>query len=262
MVRNESDVAYAGGGCGYGGFGEGGILGLIALLALFRGNLFGGNHDCARENCCAMENQLANIRADIGDQKYDTVSSIMQQTNTLMLEMCNGKFANAQAVWGLCDKLQCELFGIQKDILLSAKDTDKTIMATSNDTQKAILVQGFENRLSNCEQTNTLSRQIADCCCETQKAIERTAFATQLRDLECCCKTEKQFEEIKCLIKDTAKDSELANLRRESDRNFWTKEIERSTGAAVNATLQSWGANKSFFGHNYPQPPYFYATPV
>jgi hypothetical protein len=260
MLRNETDVV--GGGYGGGGFGEGGILGLIALLALFRGNLFGGNHEGAQANIAEIENQLANVRADIGDVKYDGVVNTLNQTNALMSELCNGKFENAKAVWEQTSRLQGELFGIQKDILVSNNETNVNILRGNNETNLNIVRMGFENQLNNERQTNVLQRQIGDCCCETNRNIERTAFATQYRDLENKNSTDRQLEEIKCLVKDTAKEQELFALRRESERNFIAGEIRRSTAANVNATIDSWWAAKTFNGATYPQPPYFYGVAV
>jgi len=244
LTHNEYGGAQGGypvmaGGGGFLG-GEGGILGLIALLALFRGNLFGGNYDGARNNVGEIENQLANVRADLGDVKYNSARDILSQTNAILIEMCNGKFQNAEQVWNLGAKLGAEIGGVEK----------------------SVLIQGFQNQLANCEQTHTLSKQIADCCCETNLNMTRLNYEAMLREKDCCCETQKQFEEVKALIKNTALETELFNLRKESDRGFIRDEIRRSTAAGVNATFDSWWAAKTFNGATYPQPPFFYSQPA
>jgi hypothetical protein len=235
MVEEKNEIL----GGGYGG--GSGILGLIALLSLFRGNLWGGNHEGASVNLAEIENQVANIRADIGDVKYDSVVNVLNQTNTLMSELCNGKFENAKAVWEQTSRLQGELFGIQKDILRGQGETNLNIVR-----------QGFENQLSNERQTNILGRQIGDGFCCTSREIERSAFATQLRDLEYQNCNNRQFDDLKRLIVDTAKDQELAALRKENDAVRLRNEINRS----INATVGSWAAAATFNGVTYPAPPF------
>ena len=248
--RNESIGGYPA-MYGGGGFGEGGILGLIALLALFRGNLFGGNHEAAGANINEIQNQLGNIRADLGDVKYNEAKDLLTQTNSLMQAYMNGQYQNAQAIWATTSKLQeccCA--------------TQNLVQSTSNGLEKSILIQGFQNQLANCEQTNALQKQISDCCCETNNNMLRLNYETMLREKDCCCETQKQFAEIKCLIKDTAKDAELSALRKDADRSWFRDEINRSTAASVNATFNSWWAAKVFNGATYPQPPYFYSQPA
>ena len=241
-------VAMGGGGFG---FGESGILGLIALLALFRGNLFGGNHEGANSNIAEIQNQLGNIRADIGDVKYGEAKDLLSQTNALMMQYQNGQFQNAQAIWATTSKLQeccCA--------------TQNLVQSTSNGLEKSILIQGFQNQLANAAQTTQLQKAIDDCCCNTNNNMLRLNYETMLREKDCCCETQKQFAEVKALIKNTALETELFSLRRDSERSFIKDEINRSTGAAVNATIGHWWADRSFNGNSYASPPYFYSQPA
>ena len=254
MVSERNDVInHSGGYGGYsGGWGGDGILGLIALLSLFRGNFNGGDYGGAAVNLAAIEGQLANVRADIGDVKYDTVSSILAQTNALMAELCNGRMENITAIMGQTNQLQTELFGIQGAISGVKFDLSTQMSAYANETNTNILRMGYENQLANCQQTNILSSQLASCCCETKGLIQSTAFETQLRDLQYKGDTDKQLAEIKCLIKDTAKDQELARLGRLENQMYIANQINRG----INATVGHWSADAQFNGVTYPQPPF------
>lgn len=245
---------------GRGGFGgEGGILGIIALLALFRGNVFGGDTAAAGVNLSEIQNQLANIRSDIGDVKYDQVSTTLNQTIGLLGEINNGRMENITGLLTQTNMLQASISEIGKGIADStfalSRQMDANAAAAAAcccETNLNITRQGSENQIATLNQTNQLSRQIADCCCETNLNIERTAFATQLRDLETKCDTDRQLGEIKCLIADTAKDTELAALRRASERGFISAEINK----AINTTVGHWAADRAFNGPNYPNPPF------
>lgn len=278
-TRNESIGGfYPGAVGGYGGgYGHDGILGIIALLALFRGNLFGGNHEGAGANLAEIQNQLSNIRADIGDVKYDNLSGTLQQTIGLLGEINAGRLENMSALLSQTNVLQGGLFGLQKDILVSANKTDMAIAqstfglsrqldanaaaaaACCCETNLNLTKLGYENIIANLNQTNQLQRQMdanaaaaAACCCETNLNIERTAFATQLRDLENKCDTDRQLAEIKCLIKDTAKDQELARLTRAEEQAFIANQINKS----ISTTVGSWSAAAQFNGVTYPSPPF------
>lgn len=252
--RNESIGAYPMYGGYGGGFGEGGILGLIALLSLFRGNLFGGNHDAAGANFAEMQNQLANVRADLGDVKYNEAKDLLTQTNSLMMSYMNGQFQNAQAIWDTTSRLQeccCA--------------TNQNIAQTKYDLEKSILIQGFQNQLGNCEQTNTLQKQISDCCCETNLNMTKMNYEAMLRDQACCCETQKQFQELKCgqrdimsYIDNKFKEEELHRLRTAEERRFTDDAVKRGTISAVNATIGSWEAAAQFNGLTYPRPSYPY----
>lgn len=248
----EQRIETAGGGYGYGGYGGDGILGMITLLSLFRNNFYGGDYGAAGTNLAAIEGQLANVRADIGDVKYDTVSSILSQTNALMSDMCAGRLENVSAIMSQTNQLQGELFSLQNTVNNVKSDLSAQMCAGFNGLNQNILSQGYENRIAGLQNTNALSRQMSDCCCETNMNIERTAAATQLRDLEYKCDTDKQLAEIKCLIKDTAKDQEIERLKRAELQGY----IASQTNRAMNATVGHWSADAQFNGVTYPQPPY------
>lgn len=228
-ARNESIGGFPFGGY-HDGFGGGGILGLIALLSIFRGNLFGGNYHGARENLCELSEQFGNIRADIGQSKYDTVNSIMQQTSTLLSSLAEGRIENLSAILSQTNQLQSALSDVDRDVLKGQYKLKAAIdnngfenykgqmsimqQMAANAAEQAecccetnlnITRMGYENQIGNLKQTSqlltanaALANKISDCCCETNQNIERTAFATQLRDLENKCSTDAKLKELEC----------------------------------------------------------------
>lgn len=270
-LRNESVGYPMGGFGGYGGCGFGGGFGieLLAILALFRNNFNNGDFGGAQANLGFIENALGNIRADIGDVKYDTVSSILQSTNALMVELCNGKLENIEAIMNQTNALQGAIHGIEREMCagfnhLGAQisetkyDLGRQISDGTNFTNMNILKQGYENQLANCQQTNILSRQAADCCCDLKGLVSGTAFQTQLRDLENQNCTNQQLAEIKCLIKETAKDQEIERLRRAEQQGFIANQVNRG----ITATIGHWTADAQFNGVTYPQPSFPWTSTI
>lgn len=244
---------------GGGGFGGNGILGMIALLAVLRGNLFGGNVEGAGSNLAEMQNQLGSIRAEIGDAKFNQVSTTLNQTIGLLSDINNGRMENMSGLLTQSAMLQQSINDIGNGICSSTFALTRQIDQSTASTNAAIgavnanvISQGFEGQIATLNQTNQLQRQIAECCCELNLNMERSAFATQLRDLENKCDTDKQLGEIKCLITNTAKETELNALRAASERQFISSEINK----AINTSVGHWAADRSFFGATYPNPPY------
>jgi len=261
--RNESDVAIAGGG-GFGGYGGcGGGWGGIAPIGLF--GVFGGfgnrgfGHDGfdghrgrGMDECCC------DIRSDIGETKFKVAEIGLQNANALQKEICN---VNMQAKDNTF-QLEKELFGLQKDLANCCCETQKTVLAGNNQLEKSILIQGFQNQLANCQQTNDLQKSIADCCCQTNLNIERTAHATQIRDLEQHCEINKELESLKggqkdiiAFIANQGKENKIAALEkelREAERRLDRCDDQRIAGRTNCLVTQLGDANRAFFGQNFP----------
>jgi hypothetical protein len=302
------------GGGGGGGWAAG-ILGLIALLSLFRNNFGQGNFDAANGNLNELQNQLGNVRADIGQARFDTVQSSLNQMSTLLSAISSGRLENIQALLSQTNQLSGMLNGVSRDVLTSegnltgqisqnrfdtlsgqfglSRQLDANAAAAAKcccDTQNMIQSVGYQGQIAALNTQNQLSNQIAQCCCDNKLAVQSmgyqnqlnnqqqttdmqmafantnyrisdTANLTQYRDLENRAHTDRQLAEIKCLITDTAKQQEIDRLRHENERNFLVREFERSTNAAVGATVSSWGAARGFFGPAYSQPPYPFSQP-
>ena len=221
--RNESIGGYGGGfpfmGGGCGGYGNG--WGGIAPIGLFGVLPFGDGFGRGRRDgenggmgCCC------DVRADIGETKF---------------KVAEAGFNNAMQGKDNTFQIEKELFGLQSNLANCCCEGQKTTLAVGNGLEKSILAMGYQNQLANCEQTNVLTRQIADCCCNTNLAIERMGHEIQLRDAACCCELQKQHDAILCAIKDAAKDEELSRLRDERNRCFIVDELRRFTATAATA---------------------------
>lgn len=300
-VRNESIGGYVpfGGGYGYGGypggygcgFGGGGILGLIALLSLFRGHLGHGDYKGA-DNCLHdICSQLGSIRADIGDSKYDTVSNMLNQTMGLMKEISCGNLENLNALFNqtmhLDSEFKClgkDICQVDKDVLINRYELGKDICNVDRDVlenrwilDKDIQKMGFENQIGNLKQTIEIKDQLCEmqhaadkCCCETNQNIERTAFQTQLRDLEYKNCTDKQLAELKCgqkeildkitesrLLEENARlKDKVEALREKDERSYLAAKITEGANKSVATTYGHWWADRAFNGDTYPNPPY------
>ena len=65
-----------------------------------------------------------------------------------------------------------------------------------------------------------IEHQQSDCCCETKGLIKEVKSDLALLALQlerCCCDLKNGQQEIKCLIENTAKDTEIARLNRVID---------------------------------------------
>ena len=260
MLRNETDVNNGYGGGGYGGFpfgggcGGGGIFGGAlaggALGAIF-GQLFGrfgrGDFGGGGQELAVVDNQLANIRAQIGETNYNNAKDLLTQTNALMLQYASGNYATSTAIWENAMKLQecCCL-------------TNQNISQTKYDLDKSILIQGFQNQLA----SKDTQRAIDDCCCNTNNTMLRLSLEQQLRDAACCCETQKQIEALRCgqkeiiaYIENQGKNTKIELLEkelRESERRNERMLDERIASRTNCLVTQLGDANRAFNGVNYP----------
>ena len=238
---------YGYGGCGFGGGGYG-ILGLIALLSLFRNNFGRGDYEGAGKCCCEMQEGIGHIRHDIGEQKYDMMQGILTQLGTQLSAINSGRIENIQAVLSQTNALQAEMFGLRNNILQSENNINTNVLKGNFDlsrqldfnraeaakccceTQKEVLAMGYKNELANCQQTNQLSNQISACCCANELASQKALYESQLSNCvqtntlqkaidDCCCTTNQNIErtafatqlrDLECCCKTDKQIAELA----------------------------------------------------
>lgn len=62
-----------------------------------------------------------------------------------------------------------------------------------------------------------MEHQQSDCCCETKGLIKEVKSDLALQLERCCCDLKNGQQEIKCLIENTAKDTEIARLNQVID---------------------------------------------
>lgn len=244
--RNETDFAISGGGGGYGGFGGGwGIppVGLFGVIGGFGRGFGHDGHDGHREGslgCCC------DVRADIGETKF---------------KVAEMGYQNALGAKDNTFQIEKELFGLQKDILQG-----------NTGLEKSVLIQGFQNQLGNCEQTHTLSKQISDCCCNTNLNIERTAHTTQIRDLENRAHIDTELANLKCgqkeimaYIANQAKDTKIEILEKElrqQSKLIDRLEDQRIAGRTNCLVTQLGDATKAYFATQTPSEPFPWSIPT
>ena len=281
MVSTVNESGGIGGGYGFGGgFGGGdGIVGLIALMSIFRGHFGQGDYDKAGGCLCEVQNQLANIRADIGEDKYTHINATLNQTIGLMQQINEGRFEQLNSLFNQTMHLDSELKCIQKDIC----DVDKDVLINRFESAKGfaqvdkdVVVQGLQNQIGNLMQTNEFNTKFAQaqhqadlCCCRTNENIMKSGYETQLRDL--CYKndTDKQLADLKCgqgaimakidesrLLEENCRlKDKLEALRECNDRNYLAGIVKASAEKNKDVTLGLWGAEKAFNGVDFIAPP-------
>ena len=147
---------------GWGGYGDGWWV-LIILFALFggwgRGGAFGGgNSGCGCDGACAT---VGDVERGFNNQ------STQQRFNGLDQGMCKLGYDN----------------------LAQTTNLQNAVMQGNFDLQQAI----NNAAVANMQDTNSISRQMADCCCETREAIQGVnynmaqGFANQSFQLQQCC---------------------------------------------------------------------------
>jgi len=94
-----------------------------------------------------------------------------------------------------------------------------------------------------------ISREIAECCCENLLNTTRLGYETQLRDQTLHGAVMKELQEVKCLIKDTEKDSIIRAQEGELN-NFRRGASDRITIDAINALAGRIGGGLNQVGVN------------
>lgn len=123
--------------------GWGGLIGLIAVAALFG---FGGN----------------GFGWGGGNNGALTRSDLCQDMNFNNLESAVRGIAN-----GICDST----FALNNTITSGFAGVQSTLCQGFGGVNSAIMQQGYESRLA----TQGLSAQLASCCCDVERGIERLA---------------------------------------------------------------------------------------
>lgn len=162
-VPSIADIAAVtgGGNNGWGNNGDGWWV-LIILFALFggwgRGGLFGGNGGCGCDAACAT---VGDVERGFNNQ------STQQRFNGIDQGLCQLGYDN----------------------LAQTTNLQNTVMQGNFAIQQAL----NNNAIAQMQDTNAVSRQLADCCCETREAIQGVnynlaqGFANQSFQLQQCC---------------------------------------------------------------------------
>jgi hypothetical protein len=144
-----------------GNFGYGECWWIILLFALFgwgRGGMFGNNGGCGCDGAYAT---VGDVERGFNNQ------STQQRFNGLDQGICQLGYDNLAQISNLQNTIMQGNFGIQEAINNAA--------------------------IANMQDTNSISRQLADCCCENREAIQGVnynmsqGFANQSFQLQQCC---------------------------------------------------------------------------
>lgn len=247
MMSTSTPVMTSGaGGGGWGAGGAGGAAlgaGAGALVGAMLGNggLFGNNGGVTVEKSigdlaasvpaqtAALQHDLFTLQAAAADRGY-------QQT------IAFGQMAN----------------GIDKDVFTTSAATQNQLCNGFNASNVIALQNKYDTALQLCN----MDHHIDKCCCDEKELILKTSFDTQLRDA--CYKndTDKQLSEIKCLIKDTEKDSiirQQAGQIAGMSQAFQTRAIQDCIKDAFckNATaINQLGLNEQIINPDCKWPPF------
>lgn len=218
-------AAVTGGGNGgwNNGWGGDGWWVLIILFALFggwgRGGAFGNNGGCGCDGACAT---VGDVERGFNNQ------STQQRFNGIDQGLCQLGYDNLAQVNGLQNTVMQGNFALQQAI-------NNASVASMQDT-------------------NSISRQIADCCCETREAIQGVNynlaqnFANQGFQLQqCCCDLKQSIADNTRVITD-----QLNQFRME-DKNDTIAEL-RSQVQALNLAQSQANQNNYLIGQLRPSP--------
>lgn len=209
-------------GYGFGGYGDGWWV-LIILFALFggwgRGGAFGNNGGCGCDGACAT---VGDVERGFNNQ------STQQRFNGIDQGLCQLGYDNLAQTSNLQNTVMQGNFGLQQAI-------NNASVASMQDT-------------------NSISRQLADCCCETREAIQGVnfnlaqGFANQGFQLQqCCCDLKQAICDNTRAITD-----QLTQFRME-DKNEQIAEL-RSQVQALNLAQSQANQNNYLIGQLRPSP--------
>lgn len=191
-------------GCGYrdhSGWGSGwGAVG---------GALVGGGFGAA---AVSVWDKINDTKADI--QKVE--STVQEAKAGIYKDISDAARGVTQEIGGVAK----DVAGVGREILNNRFTTERGLCDLGYKTNSDIrdsrdqMGAGFNrvmDRLCNME------HQQSDCCCETKGLIKEVKSDLALQLERCCCDLKNGQQEIKCLIENTAKDTEIARLNRVID---------------------------------------------
>lgn len=191
-------------GCGYrdhSGWGSGwGAVG---------GALVGGGFGAA---AVSVWDKINDTKADI--QKVE--STVQEAKAGIYKDISDAARGVTQEISGVAK----DVAGVGREILNNRFTTERGLCDLGYKTNSDIrdsrdqMGAGF-NRVM--DRLCHMEHQQSDCCCETKGLIKEVKSDLVLQLERCCCDLKNGQQEIKCLIENTAKDTEIARLNRVID---------------------------------------------
>lgn len=209
-------------GYGFGGYGDGWWV-LIILFALFggwgRGGAFGNNGGCGCDGACAT---VGDVERGFNNQ------STQQRFNGLDQGLCQLGYDNLAQTSNLQNTIMQGNFGLQQAI-------NNASVASMQDT-------------------NSISRQLADCCCENRAAIAQVRYDMSTDT----CAIQNQIQQCCCDLKETMNNNtrtitDQLNQFRMEDKNEQIAEL-RSQVQALNLAQSQANQNNYLIGQLRPSP--------
>ena len=210
--------------------GNGGAWWIIVILfALFggwgRGGAFGGNGGCGCDGACAT---VGDVERGFNNQ------STQQRFNGIDHGLCQLGYDN----------------------LAQTSNLQNTVMQGNFALQQAI----NNAAVASMQDTNSLSRQLADCCCENRQAIAQVRYDMSTDT----CAIQNQINQCCCDLKQTMCDNTRAitdqlNAFRMEDKNETIAEL-RSQVQALNLAASQQNQNRYLIDQLRPCPTPAYIT--
>ena len=210
--------------------GNGGAWWIIVILfALFggwgRGGAFGGNGGCGCDGSCAT---VGDVERGFNNQ------STQQRFNGIDQGLCQLGYDN----------------------LAQTSNLQNTVMQGNFALQQAI----NNAAVASMQDTNSLSRQLADCCCENRQAIAQVRYDMSTDT----CAIQNQINQCCCDLKQTMCDNTRAitdqlNAFRMEDKNEQIADL-RSQVQALNLAASQQNQNRYLIDQLRPCPTPAYIT--
>lgn len=173
------------------------------------GALVGGGFGAA---AVSVWDKINDTKADI--QKVE--STVQEAKAGIYKDISDAARGVTQEIGGVAK----DVAGVGKEILNNRFATERGLCDLGYKTNSDIrdsrdqMGAGF-NRVM--DRLCHMEHQQSDCCCETKGLIKEVKYDLALQLERCCCDLKNGQQEIKCLIENTAKDTEIARLNRVID---------------------------------------------
>lgn len=221
-------VASVDGGNGNGMFGNDSWIGLIIILALLSGNFGGfggfgsGSGGVANEVQRGFDNQ-----------------SVLNKLNGLENGLCDGFYSQ------------------NTTMLQGFNGLQQTAMSGFHGVDNAICTLGYQNQ----QGFNTLGHQMSDCCCQTQRLIERGFADTNYNMATQACETRQAITDSTRAILDFLTTDKIATLQSENQSlKFKASQAEQNAFITANQQAQTAELIRRL-GADCPVPAYVVPNP-
>lgn len=244
-MSTSTPVMTSGGGTG--GMGAGGAALAAGAGALIGAGLLGGGLFGNNGNGVTVEKSIGDLAA-----------SVPAQTAALQHDLFTLQAANADRGYQQTIAFGQQATAIDRDVLTMGYNNSRQMCEGFNSSNVISLQNKYDNALQLCN----IDHHIDKCCCEEKELIMKMGYETQLRDA--CYKndTDKQLAEIKCLIKDTEKDSIIrsqANQIAGMSQAFQTRSITdciKDTYCKTSSAINQLGINEQIINPDCKWPPF------